>query len=103
MGVYGIGVALGYKMKLVFASDSFKGSISSKRISELLSQAAKDVFGNCGIISSPMADGGEGTVDAVIAAVNGEMINVSVHDPLMNNIPGFRKNEGANFNREDKR
>ena len=87
MGVYGIGVALGYKMKLVFASDSFKGSISSKRISELLSQAAKDVFGNCGIISVPMADGGEGTVDAVIAAVNGEMINVSVHDPLMKNIP----------------
>ena len=57
-------------MKLVFASDSFKGSISSKRISELLSQAAKDVFGNCGIISIPMADGGKGTVDAVIAAVN---------------------------------
>lgn len=76
----------GFKMKFVFASDSFKGSISSKRTSELLSRAANDVFGDCEIISIPMADGGEGTVDAVIAAVNGEMITAGVHDPLMKSI-----------------
>ena len=73
-------------MKLVFASDSFKGSLTSKRISELLSRAAGEVFGECEIIGIPMADGGEGTVEAVTDAVNGEMLNATVHDPLMKSI-----------------
>ena len=73
-------------MKLVFASDSFKGSLTSKRISELLSRAAGEVFGECEMIGIPMADGGEGTVEAVIDAVNGEMLNAAVHDPLMKSI-----------------
>ena len=67
-------------MKLIFASDSFKGSLSSKRTAELLTRAAWEVFG------VPIADGGEGTVDAVIEALKGEKVTVMVHDPLMNRI-----------------
>ena len=70
-------------MKLVFAPDSFKGSLSGIKISEILSKAAGEVLGNCEIITIPAADGGEGTTDAVIAAAGGDRVYVEVRDPLM--------------------
>ena len=73
-------------MKLVFASDSFKGSLSSEKTAELLMKAAREVFGSCNCIGVPMADGGEGTVDAIITALNGDKVTATVHDPLMNEI-----------------
>ena len=73
-------------MKLVFASDSFKGSLSSRMTAELLTKAAWEVFGACECIGVPIADGGEGTVDAVIEALKGEKSIAIVHDPLMNRI-----------------
>ena len=73
-------------MKLIFASDSFKGSLSSRRTAELLSRAAREVFGACECIGVPIADGGEGTVDALIDALKGERATATVHDPLMNRI-----------------
>ena len=69
-------------MKLVFASDSFKGSISSNRINELLSKAARNALGECDIVCIPMADGGEGTLDAIFSVTGGERVNCIVHDPL---------------------
>ena len=73
-------------MKLIFASDGFKGSLSSEKTAALLTKAAHEVFGACACIGVPMADGGEGTVDAVIAALHGEKVSAAVHDPLMNEI-----------------
>ena len=73
-------------MKLIFASDSLKGSLSSEQTAALLTKAAHKVFGACECIGVPMADGGEGTVDAVIEALHGERITATVHDPLMNEI-----------------
>lgn len=73
-------------MKLIFASDSFKGSLSSLRTAELLTRAAHEVFGACECICVPAADGGEGTVDAVIDALHGRIVTAVVHDPLMNEI-----------------
>ena len=73
-------------MKLIFASDSFKGSLPSRRTAELLTRATCEVFGACECIGVPIADGGEGTVDAVIEALKGEKVTVMVHDPLMNRI-----------------
>ncbi len=73
-------------MKLLFASDSFKGSLTSQRISQLLTLAAKEVFGECECIGVPVADGGEGTVHAVTEAACGEIKIASAHDPLMNPI-----------------
>ena len=70
-------------MKLLFASDSFKGSLTSAQTAALLVQAAKKVFGDCVCDSVQVADGGEGTVDAVIAAMAGSMVTVPVHGPLM--------------------
>ena len=76
-------------MKLLFASDSFKGSLTSEKTVELLSQAAREVFGECECSGVPVADGGEGTVEAVIAAEHGEYINVKVHGPLMEETESF--------------
>ena len=73
-------------MKLLFASDSFKGSLSSERTIELLTRAAREVFGDCQCEGVPVADGGEGTVDAVIAAEKGEKAAARVHGPLMEEV-----------------
>lgn len=70
-------------MKFLFASDSFKGTLSSEKIIELLDQAAKQVFPGCETTGVPIADGGEGTVDAVIAVTKGQQRKVWVHGPLM--------------------
>ena len=76
-------------MKLLFASDSFKGSLTSEKTVELLSRAAKEVFGECECSGVPVADGGEGTVEAVIAAEQGEQITLKVHGPLMKETESF--------------
>lgn len=70
-------------MKFLFASDSFKGTLSSETIIKLLTQSAKEVFPGCETAGTLIADGGEGTVDAVIAMTKGTMIEVPVHGPLM--------------------
>ena len=43
-------------MKLLFASDSFKGSLTSEKTMELLGKAAREVFGECGTDGVPVAD-----------------------------------------------
>ena len=58
-------------MNFLFASDSFKGSLSSLKISELLTKAVGEVFPGAGCDWVPMADGGEGTAEAVIMALDG--------------------------------
>ena len=69
-------------MKILCASDSFKGSLTSEQTILLITKAAKEVFGDCEVMGVPVADGGEGTVDAVIKAEKGEMIDCKVHGPL---------------------
>ncbi|MBO4880924.1 MAG: glycerate kinase [Firmicutes bacterium] len=69
-------------MRFLFASDSFKGSLSSVKIAELLTRAAKEVFPDCSCDWVPMADGGEGTAEAVIMATGGEWVPVTVTGPL---------------------
>lgn len=69
-------------MKFLFASDSFKGTLSSKQTAELLEKAAKEIFPEAECVSVEVADGGEGTTDAVISGVGGERVPVQVHGPL---------------------
>ena len=73
-------------MKFLFASDSFKGTLSSDKTAQLLTKAATQVFQQCECTSVPVADGGEGTVDAVLLATGGSRVLVEVHDPLMRKI-----------------
>ena len=76
-------------MKLLFASDSFKGSLTSEQTAVLLTKAAEEVFGPCEISSAPVADGGEGTVDAVIKAEHGNLVECTVHGPLNEEAKAF--------------
>lgn len=73
-------------MKLLFASDSFKGSLTSEQTVKLLAKAAKEVFGDIEYSGVPVSDGGEGTVDAVVNAENGSKITVEVCGPLMRKV-----------------
>ncbi len=76
-------------MKLLFASDSFKGTLSSEQTAVLLEKAAGEVFGEVECASVAVADGGEGTTDAVISAEHGEKILVPVHGPLMEETAAY--------------
>ena len=73
-------------IRMLFASDSFKGSLTSKDTAELLTKAAKEVFESVECKSISVADGGEGTVDALLDATSGEKIYVNVHGPLMDGV-----------------
>jgi glycerate kinase len=76
-------------MRFLFASDSFKGSISSRDSIGLLTRAAQDVFVECECAGVPVADGGEGTSEAVIEAVGAEKICLKVHGPYMEETDAF--------------
>ena len=69
-------------MKFLFASDSFKGSLSSSQILSLLEDTAHQVFPDCETVGIPVADGGEGTVEALVTACRGQMRTVTVTGPL---------------------
>lgn len=73
-------------MKLVFASDSFKGTLESARIAELLGKAAREVFGEVDTVNIALADGGEGTVSAVLASTDAKALTAAVHGPLMDPV-----------------
>lgn len=74
------------KVKFVFASDSFKGSLTSKRINELLYECAKKVFSNAELICLPISDGGEGAVDTIVEMKNGSYQTVTVSNPLFKKV-----------------
>ncbi|MBJ8325316.1 glycerate kinase [Streptococcus pacificus] len=69
-------------MKIVFASDSFKGSLSSEKISELLETVTPQIFPNAEMVSLPVADGGEGTMSILVKALKGSYKKVITEDPL---------------------
>ena len=73
----------------LFASDSFKGTLTCQDTIRMLTQAAKQVFSDAVCEGVPVADGGEGTVDAVLAAEGGERVKVRIHDPLMKERDAF--------------
>ena len=69
-------------MKIVIAPDSFKGSLKSIEVIEIIERAAKQAFPDAEIVSFPIADGGEGTIEAVLHGSKGEKYSISVVGPL---------------------
>ncbi len=72
----------GEKMKVTIAIDSFKGSLSTFRAGEAIAEGVRQVYPDAETTICPLADGGEGTVDAIIAGAGGEMVEVTVHNPV---------------------
>ena len=66
----------------LFASDSLKGTLSSAQTAELLGAAARRHFPGCRTRAVPMADGGEGTAQALALAQGGRMMRAAAHDAL---------------------
>lgn len=68
--------------KIVVASDSFKGSLSSREVAEAVANGIKDINPHCQIIKLCVADGGEGTVTALVESLLGRYVHTYVSDPL---------------------
>lgn len=67
-------------MKIVVAVDSFKGSLSSNEIGKCVEENIHQVDSNIEVVRKVLADGGEGTVEALCQAMNGKIKNIMVHD-----------------------
>jgi len=70
-------------LKFVLIPDSFKGTMSSTKVCEILSKKIKQLFKDSEIISLPVADGGEGTVECFLIATNGKKIKTNSVNPYM--------------------
>lgn len=75
--------------KVVIVPDSFKGTMSSIEVCDIIDKAVKKVIREVNTVKIPVADGGEGTVDAFLYAVGGERIEVTVKDPYFRDIQSF--------------
>ena len=69
-------------MKTVIAIDSFKGSLSTYEAGEAAKAGVLRVFPDAEVLISPLADGGEGTADAIISATGGKFVKIPVTGPL---------------------
>jgi glycerate kinase len=69
-------------LKFVLAPDSFKESMSGAVAAAAMERGVRSVFADAHCVLAPMADGGEGTVDALVGAMNGEYVGVHVLDAL---------------------
>jgi len=68
--------------KIVIASDSYKGCLSSAQVADAAKEALSQKFPDCEVVSVAVADGGEGTVEALIDSLKGELRHAIVSDPL---------------------
>lgn len=73
-------------MKIVIAPDSYKGSLESSQVAEHIARAFKDVHPELTVIQKPMADGGEGTLDALLAATDHKRQSIRLTGPLGDQI-----------------
>lgn len=70
-------------MKFILATDSFKESMTSKEACNAMERGIKKIIKDAECIKIPMADGGEGTVEALVYATKGEFKNVMVTPPMI--------------------
>jgi glycerate kinase len=76
-------------MKILICPDKFKECMSAGDVAMHIRKGILKVFPDADCRVIPMADGGEGTVEALVEATNGRIESVSVHDPLMRIVSAF--------------
>ncbi|WP_414164977.1 glycerate 2-kinase [Superficieibacter sp. BNK-5] len=69
-------------MKIVIAPDSYKESLSASEVAQAIEKGFREIFPDAQYVSVPVADGGEGTVEAMIAATQGTEYTAQVTGPL---------------------
>ncbi|MDG6881391.1 Glycerate kinase [Phocoenobacter uteri] len=76
-------------MKIIIAPDSFKESLTALEAANAIEEGFSAVYPNAEFVKIPMADGGEGTVQSLVDATNGSIIETEVTAPLGNKITAF--------------
>ena len=69
-------------IKIVVASDSFKGSLTSLQVAQNVERAVCEDYPSCKVVKVNVADGGEGTMDALQQTLGGRKVTLAVSDPL---------------------
>jgi glycerate kinase len=75
--------------KIVCIPDSFKGTLSSSTVCEVMKTAIQQHCPDCDVVTIPVADGGEGSVDAFLTAVGGEKVYCRVFNPYFEPMEAF--------------
>ena len=76
-------------MKIVIAPDSYKESLSALDVAKAIESGFREIFPDAEYIKLPVADGGEGTVEAMVAATGGRVVKVEVTGPLGTPLEAF--------------
>lgn len=76
-------------MRIIVAPDSFKGSVSAVGTANAMEKGIKAVFPDAEVIKVPIADGGEGTVEALVTATNGQIVYQTVVGPLGDGVEAY--------------
>lgn len=77
------------KLKIVIAPDSFKESLTALEVANAIEEGFKRVLPNAIYVKVPVADGGEGTVQAMVDACGGDIIKLPVSGPLGDEVEAF--------------
>lgn len=75
--------------KCILIPDSFKGTMTSIQVLTIMKEVILNHWPDCEVISIPVADGGEGTVDCFLQLLGGEKISVKTNNPYMEEIDSF--------------
>lgn len=76
-------------MKIVIAPDSYKESLSALEVANAIEQGFREIWPDADYVKLPVADGGEGTVEAMVAATAGRIVDVNVTGPLGEPVTAF--------------
>lgn len=76
-------------MKIVIAPDSFKESLSAEKCCQAIKAGFSTIFPDAHYICLPIADGGEGTVEAMVAATGGNIVTLEVCGPMGETVNAF--------------
>ncbi|MFH8135616.1 glycerate kinase [Pantoea osteomyelitidis] len=76
-------------MKIVIAPDSYKESLSALEVASAIEAGFRDIFPDACYVKLPVADGGEGTVEAMVAATQGSLVRLAVTGPLGAEVDAF--------------
>ncbi|HDU4712121.1 TPA: glycerate kinase [Klebsiella aerogenes] len=76
-------------MKIVIAPDSYKESLSALDVATAIETGFREIYPHAEYVKVPVADGGEGTVEAMVAATQGHIVQVSVTGPLGEPVEAF--------------
>lgn len=69
-------------MRVVIAPDKFKGSLSARAVADAIAAGVRRRWPDGSVVCRPVADGGEGTVEALVSVIGGRVEHVDVHGPL---------------------